>query len=408
MAITIHANTNALFPTDTTTTAPRTTTAPLAPVGTSYTYTTVQQLIRSEYTDSNASNLYRGGPGAASYDARYTGGSMRTRLSGTYSTDMPSPFTLRGADIAPYYTYVPVVDLYSAAIGPANVQAYIGVGGANANTIGGGVGAQDFKQYSAVFDASSPSSPVGGIYNAQVALFGQTNASAYFPSPRGGVVSTYGFFNGGPGQFNGFRTIANGQVPAAPLAQLQSFSPAPAGGSYVAAFGNSPGTALGSISVTTSATSFNTTSDYRLKANTATLEGSDALGLVSKLRPRVWKWKSSGHPGVGFIAHEMQEDYPDSPTIGIVQGTKDNIVEVGNIVDIANNDIIIQTDVVKPDEQRLLDYANTSATWVKTHEKPEYQSMDSSFLVAHLVASVKELKKQLDLHETRITALETN
>ena len=70
---------------------------------------------------------------------------------------------------------------------------------------------------------------------------------------------------------------------------------------------------VGSISRTTTTTSYNITSDYRLKENVAPMTG--ALETVSKLKPVTYKWKSNGSDGQGFIAHELQAVVPDCVTV---------------------------------------------------------------------------------------------
>ena len=118
---------------------------------------------------------------------------------------------------------------------------------------------------------------------------------------------------------------------------------------------------VGSISVTASATSFNTSSDYRLKENIAPMTG--ALGVVQQLKPVTYNWKVDGSEGQGFIAHELQEVVPDA-----VVGEKDAVDSEG---------------------------------------KPVYQGIDTSFLVATLTASIQELKAIVDAQAERIAALES-
>jgi hypothetical protein len=69
------------------------------------------------------------------------------------------------------------------------------------------------------------------------------------------------------------------------------------------------GTVVGTISVTGSATSYNTSSDYRLKENITPMTG--ALAKVALLKPVTYKWKVDGSDGEGFIAHELAEVKPD-------------------------------------------------------------------------------------------------
>jgi hypothetical protein len=81
--------------------------------------------------------------------------------------------------------------------------------------------------------------------------------------------------------------------------------------------------AVGSISVTTSATAYNTSSDYRLKNITGPVTG--AKDFIMALQPKQGTWKIDGSPFVGFVAHEFQEVSPSS-----VSGVKDAVDGDGN------------------------------------------------------------------------------
>jgi hypothetical protein len=118
-------------------------------------------------------------------------------------------------------------------------------------------------------------------------------------------------------------------------------------------------TDVGSIDVTTTATSYNTSSDYRLKENVQPMTG--ALAKVSALNPVTYTWKSNGSASQGFIAHELQEIVPECVT-----GEKDAVDSEGN---------------------------------------PQYQGVDTSFLVATLTAAIQELKAELDAAKVEIEAL---
>ena len=76
------------------------------------------------------------------------------------------------------------------------------------------------------------------------------------------------------------------------------------------------GSIVGSVQTSLSATSFVTSSDYRLKENIAPMTG--ALAKVAQLKPVIYTWKSDGSAGQGFIAHELQEVAPYA-----VSGEKD-------------------------------------------------------------------------------------
>lgn len=118
-------------------------------------------------------------------------------------------------------------------------------------------------------------------------------------------------------------------------------------------FQNSSGTAVGSITVGASTTTYNTSSDYRLKENVRPLTG--ALATVAALKPCTYTWKADGSQGQGFIAHELQAVVPDCVT-----GTKDAVDADG---------------------------------------KPQYQGVDTSFLVATVVAALQELKAEFDAYK---------
>lgn len=116
---------------------------------------------------------------------------------------------------------------------------------------------------------------------------------------------------------------------------------------------------IGSISQNgTTAISYNTTSDYRLKENIAPMTG--ALDIVSQLNPVTYNWKVDGSSGQGFIAHELQNVVPDAVT-----GEKDAIDAEGRAV---------------------------------------YQGIDTSFLVATLTAAIQELKVENDALKQRLDA----
>jgi hypothetical protein len=119
------------------------------------------------------------------------------------------------------------------------------------------------------------------------------------------------------------------------------------------------GTLTGGITNTDTATGFATSSDYRLKENIAPMTG--ALAKVAALKPVTYKWKVNGSNGQGFIAHELQEVVPDCVT-----GEKDAVDAEGN---------------------------------------PQYQGIDTSFLVATLTAAIQELKAELDTVKAELATL---
>ena len=87
-----------------------------------------------------------------------------------------------------------------------------------------------------------------------------------------------------------------------------------------------------------------------------------ALETIAQLKPVTYDWISDKSQGQGFIAHELQAVIPDC-----VVGEKDAVDAEGN---------------------------------------PQYQGIDTSFLVATLTSAIQELKAIIDTQQTRIIALE--
>jgi len=119
---------------------------------------------------------------------------------------------------------------------------------------------------------------------------------------------------------------------------------------YALYFLNAAGSGIGGVSNSSTTTTYNTSSDYRLKHQIEPLTAG--LATVSALKPVTYKWNADGSGGEGFIAHELQEVIPLAVT-----GEKNAINEDGSI-------------------------------------KP--QGVDYSKIVVHLVAAIQELKAELD------------
>jgi len=129
--------------------------------------------------------------------------------------------------------------------------------------------------------------------------------------------------------------------------------------SYNAAyFLNSSNTMVGRIVCTGSATSYNTTSDYRLKEDWQPMSG--AITRLNQLKPVNFAWKTDGSRVDGFLAHEAQEVVPEA-----VVGSKDAVDKNG---------------------------------------KPEYQSIDQSKLVPLLTAALQEAVAEINSLKARLDA----
>jgi hypothetical protein len=137
-------------------------------------------------------------------------------------------------------------------------------------------------------------------------------------------------------------------------------------------------TFVGSISVTTSSTAYNTSSDHRLKENVTDITG--ATDRLKQLNPVRFNFIADADTTVdGFLAHEVQDVVPEAIT-GTKDGMRDEEYEV--------------TPAVLGEEGNVV----TKAV-MGTRSVPDYQGIDQSKLVPLLVATIQEL-------EARIAALE--
>jgi hypothetical protein len=118
----------------------------------------------------------------------------------------------------------------------------------------------------------------------------------------------------------------------------------------------------GTISVTTSAVTYNSTSDYRLKENVVPIQ--NGLNRLMQLKPSKFNWIETGEEAEGFIAHELQEIFPDAVT-----GEKDAVYS--------------STGNIKP------------------------QSVDYGRITPLLVKALQELKAELNTANQKIAALES-
>ena len=71
------------------------------------------------------------------------------------------------------------------------------------------------------------------------------------------------------------------------------------------------GVQVGTITITSSATAYNTSSDYRLKED---LQDFAGLDMISKIPVYDFKWKSDESRSYGVMAHELQEVLPQAVT----------------------------------------------------------------------------------------------
>jgi len=100
-------------------------------------------------------------------------------------------------------------------------------------------------------------------------------------------------------------------ITADPLAQLQFSRPSSFTGSQNVILNYHNGTYIGGINTTTTATSFPTSSDYRLKENVIAM--SDGIKRLKTLKPYKFNFKHEPTKTVdGFFAHEVSSVVPDA------------------------------------------------------------------------------------------------
>ncbi len=131
------------------------------------------------------------------------------------------------------------------------------------------------------------------------------------------------------------------------------------------------GTERGYINSDSGGTTYNTSSDYRLKENVQPI--LDSINKVKLLKPCTWTWVDDNEShGIGFIAHELAEVVPTA-----VSGVKD---ETETYIDENNVEQI----------------------------RPKYQGVDQSRIVGLLTSALQEAITKIEDLETRIQALESN
>ncbi len=173
--------------------------------------------------------------------------------------------------------------------------------------------------------------PAGTASAPSITTDGDTNTGIFFPA-----ADTIAFAEGG---VEAMRIDSNGNLLVGTTSQISSARLTVNGSIYctgsaalnvnrdsdgiVQAMLRS-GALVGTIIVTTTATSYNTSSDYRLKHDIQPMTG--ALAKVAQLKPVTYKWNADDSQSQGFIAHELQAVVPEC-----VSGEKDAVNEDGSI-----------------------------------------------------------------------------
>ena len=152
---------------------------------------------------------------------------------------------------------------------------------------------------------------------------------------------------------------------------------------------------VGKISVSGSATTYATSSDYRLKENVVT--DWDATTRLKQLKPSRFNFKvDAGTTVDGFLAHEVSGIVPEAIT-----GNKDETETKTKVVVHANGHVLAEgveeanwTAGKVADEEGNTKYPSDS-TWEASKVVPIYQAIDQSKLVPLLVKTVQELEARI-------------
>ena len=149
---------------------------------------------------------------------------------------------------------------------------------------------------------------------------------------------------------------------------------------------NQSGSSVGSITTNGSSTAYNTTSDHRLKENTADMTG--AIARVKQLAPKRFNFIADADTTVdGFLAHEAQTVVPEAVT-----GTH-NEIKTWTQQEIDDGDA---PDGTSAGDNKLDGDGNTI---------PVMQGIDQSKLVPLLTGALQEAITKIETLETEMTAL---
>jgi len=175
----------------------------------------------------------------------------------------------------------------------------------------------------------------------------------------------------------------------APAGQYESCRATSSTSTHVT-FRNTNGS-VGTIKTSSSSTSYNTSSDYRLKENVVT--DWDATTRLKQLKPSRFNFKADKDTTFdGFLAHEAQEVVPEA-----VSGTKDGMITE-------------EYEITPAVEATYDDEGNELTPPVKAvmgeREVPDYQGIDQSKLVPLLTKALQEAVAKIETLEAKVTALE--
>jgi hypothetical protein len=151
-------------------------------------------------------------------------------------------------------------------------------------------------------------------------LIGTTSNGSYSAKLRvgGRIETSSGFY----ATSNGSVFMQGGNYGAATI-NVRSYTTYSSSAQKLMSFQNSSGSEYGSIKITGSATSFNTSSDKRLKENIR--DADDAGDKIDAIKIRQFDWIEGEHQDYGVIAQELLPVAPEAVSKGY---TEDDMMSV--------------------------------------------------------------------------------
>jgi hypothetical protein len=147
---------------------------------------------------------------------------------------------------------------------------------------------------------------------------------------------------------------------------------------------------VGRIQINGTATSYLTSSDYRLKEDWQLMSG--ASDRVLALKPVNFAWKVDGSRVDGFLAHEVAEVVPEA-----IAGTKDAMRD-------QEYEVTAAIEATYDEDGNELTAAVEAV--MGTRSVPDMQGIDQSKLVPLLTAALQEALTEISALKARVTALE--
>lgn len=236
------------------------------------------------------------------------------------------------------------------------------------------------------------------LYNAWDATYGKmifrtANVTRMSITETGGVNVGSNATNSNPvgNRVNGFAIRANGSMGARQPQSTSDWGVDSTSGSICNFYSDNGSIYVyaGSISVNSNTTAYTSVSDYRLKKDISPLTGG--LDRVMKLNPVTYTFKNNEQKSEGFIAHELQKVVPDAVT-----GEKDAVkMQEYEISPAIPAKLDAEGNEIEPAVEAIMGQ----------REVPDYQGVDTSFLIATLTSAIQELNAKVTALEQQVISL---